>query len=259
MRGLVKIVEGVLGALLVLHALCASAATWVAPESFKTIPVILEKTGEHVLLYDSGDRASGAIYAVSGEYDVIALELVKLVDAQFGIATQDSSGAGSFFGLNDYSDQEVPDPQARDLWRHLWIDATSKMKATGFIVEGFSQTRIESKPYNVFANRNASSVLLIRVLDSSQLFGIPGALVLLYRRDAAREWGFANPHDPFSFGYKMHVRRLVTKTEDALLESWARQRKLPSKMVPFGSRPLPEYLKEWTEVRQFLESAKRQK
>src|SRR6266480_1766831 len=100
MRGLVKIVEGVLGALLVLHALCASAATWVAPESFKTIPVILEKTGEHVLLYDSGDRASGAIYAVSGEYDVIALELVKLVDAQFGIATQDSSGASRFFGLN---------------------------------------------------------------------------------------------------------------------------------------------------------------
>lgn len=106
--------------------------------------------------------------------------------------------------------------------RSGWVESEiaewrQKLSAMKINTEQLRAARLTTKPYNRLANREAYSQAKFLVFDGETLFGVPCTLVVTYRTDHAKQWGFRNMHDLFSFGYEMRLIDTVTDTEFKML------------------------------------------
>jgi YD repeat-containing protein len=145
-------------------------------------------------------------------------------------------------------------PTLRDLWIAGWKSETEKLVRGEVLRDDFKETRIRSGRYNVFPSRDGYSFLTVHALDASDLFGTTGTVIVLYRFDTAKEWWMSNPHDPFSFGYRRRVERVVSEDEFALLPVLAEKLGTPYRVFALGSNPVTSYDAEWREGRTWLEA-----
>ena len=93
--------------------------------------------------------------------------------------------------------------------------------------------RLNTRRYHAVANRNGYSVGTFLLFDGSDLFGSPCALLIVYRTDRAREWGWKSIHNPFSFGYEARTIDIVTNQEVALVDKLRRLLKRDAVVLPF--------------------------
>jgi hypothetical protein len=232
-------------------------ADFGSPRLLANPTYILDKTGEEFLLYRTGDHASAAIYAIAMPYAVTIAEFTKLIEQRLGVASQEKYQTSGFKDMFDDMALEIDDPASRDLWKDSWKTATAKLNSAGFTVEGFRQAIIRSKPYNQYPSRSAFSVLNLRFLDATQVVGKPGTILILYRTDKAKEWWQQNPHNPFSFGYRMRAVHYVTRTEHAIFDSWATGVNVPYELQALGANPVTAYEEEWGKVRKWFDEQSR--
>lgn len=230
----------------------AAFGQWISAEELKNPPYILEKTGEKALLYKSGDRAGAALVVFKATPQFLLPALLGRIEKADGIAAKEEIRNSGFINMFEQAAAGIHRDTARDLWLHSWKADVARMKQAGFVTQGFEEVRIQSKPFNLLPSRSTSSIASFHVLNAAEMFGLPGSIVIVYRHDRAKEWGWHNLHDPFSFGYKLRVERQYTSREQDLVESVSKAVDSPHIVIPLGANPFPSYLDEWRQAKGWI-------
>jgi hypothetical protein len=230
------------------------APEWIDPRSLETSSHIVEKTGKRLLSASASQPAGGALFFVQAGYKETAALLKQLVESRFPVGSGEEHAHSNFLQLAESMSFGLDRPTLRDLWIAGWKSETEKLVRAEVLRNDFKETRIRSGRYNVFPSRDGYSFLTVHALDASDLFGKAGTVIVLYRFDTAKEWWMSNPHDPFSFGYRQRVERVVSEDEFALIPVLAEKLGTPYRVFALGSNPVTSYEAQWREGRTWLEA-----
>ena len=77
--------------------------------------------------------------------------------------------------------------------------------------------RLSTKPYHIVPARSGNSIATFLLFDGNELFGNPCTLLVVYRTDRVRQWGWKSIHDVFSFGHEIRTIDIITNTETAIV------------------------------------------
>jgi hypothetical protein len=101
--------------------------------------------------------------------------------------------------------------QEHESWR-------STLKTLAVRLQPLKALRLSAGPYNRVPKRNGYSVATFLLFDGKDLFGSSCTLLVAYRTDRVRQWGWRSIHDPFSFGYEPRTIDIITSTETAFIK-----------------------------------------
>jgi hypothetical protein len=234
-------------ALLLLGALAAgsplAAGRWIDVHDWK------DRTGDHdsVLLDRFKEEPVPGRFATTGEAfeaEALALPLPVAGDAAER-AVKDLLGnrldpLGELHAMDAtlsaaWQSSPVLSEAVRDMDAKAWA---TELRSFGLDPDRpFAGTRLQTRSYNLFPSRQGSSTATFLIADGGGLFGRRCSLLVVYRTDRAKQWGWHSLHEPLSFGYTQRVMDLVTSGELAWIATLAQRlgATSPARRLPYAS------------------------
>ncbi len=224
---------------------------WKTASTEADTPFILSRTGEPFLMFQPAVLAGAVLVFFPRERAVVVNSIVRQIAVSPGVEQTEVRHSK----LRDIEDlmlpRNLPDPVV-ELIRADNERGEAKLFSRGIGRGEFQESRIVSKPFNTLGTREASSNLVIHIVDAHEFLGARGCIVIAYRWDKAKEWGLSEFHNPLSFGYHLVQKRVVTA---GLMEVIGRgARDLGSKYLelPLGQKAMYEYLEKFEEGKKWL-------
>lgn len=171
---------------------------------YDPIPV---KKREKVLAFE-GYQVESIVFLFMAPYDQVVKELKSAATEKFGKFPIVEKRVNEEPISDYYDDKELA---------KMIIDKLTKLRSLNINVEDFRESRFTTKPYNVI-DKKTYSVLLVRIADGQDIFGVGCTLIFLSRTDAWEDW-YREFHTniPIPLRGEAHTD-IVTNTEIELIE-----------------------------------------
>lgn len=202
------------------------------------------------LIFHNGKVAKNLIYVTQSDYKKTLKIIRKVFNLKFGEANYHETKNSNFhddwvdrFGSTTFNN-----------WTNEFIP---KLKAQNINLNSFNEARIVTKRYNVIKSGDGYTKTTIRIINGKDIFNLDSTIVLIKRVDSAKQWGWHNAHNPFSFGYKRREYSYITETElnvineiEDILKANSCQDTLPD------SLPIFAYFETWKNMQNCIKALK---
>ena len=229
-----------------------SGGDWKAAKEIADSSYVMTETGEQVLMYRSNILAGAMLGVFRVEQDVATKSIVDMLLRDPGISVTTAIPNSSLIGISTSMLSYDKSEYVRILNTHNLATAIESLVRDGFGVDAFKETRVFANKFNQLGRRNASSTYAAHIIDAEKLLGIHGTVVILYRTDREKRWGWSSVHDPFSFGHHSVETRVVDKRLFNIMSSVGSKAGGAYYLGPLGQKPPHDYLDEWRQARNWL-------
>ena len=217
-----------------------NAANWVCAGYFEKrldrqeASITIQKYRERFLARRDG-AVDRAMFVFPAAYEVVRKHLRSVAGARFGekaFAAHAELDVGSAVAPSASAAVEKSAPVAA---RERLVTA---LEQDGVRLGRVAAISIKTEKYNSVPSKDGWSELDILAFDGAPVLGTASTLIVMSRRDSAKEWGLRSAN-PFSFGRHATEAAFVTSTEFALMRRLAEIYDIPFAVVPLGDgRPL---------------------
>ena len=188
-----------------------SKGDWKTAKEIRTTSYVVAETGEQVLMYRPNIIAGALLCVFRVEQSVVAKRIIEVLSRDPGVAVTTELPNSNLLEISSSALPSGMSEPVRELVVHNQRSTIGPLVQDGFGVDSFKEIRIISKVFNQLGRRSASSTYSVHVIDAKRLLGASGTIVIIYRMDRDKKWGWSSVHDPFSFGHHSIETRVVDK------------------------------------------------
>ena len=229
-----------------------SSGDWKTAKEVGTNSYVIAETGEQVLMYRPNIMAGAILAVFRAEPGVVAKFIVDTLAGNPGVTKAIEIPNSSLIEVSVSMLLPSRSEYVRALDAYNMENAIQPLVKDGFRVDSFKETRVITKDSNQLGRRSASSTYSAHVIDATKLLGISGTVVIIYRTDREKKWGWSSVHDPFSFGHHSIETRVVDKLLFSVISGMGSKVGGAYYLGLLGQKQPHEYPDEWRQARSWL-------
>ena len=207
------------------------------------------------------DAVHRAMFVFPASYDVMRTHLRSISEKRFGERKLVEMTALDVIGLSltsmDGSRQDKAHRGTSALTPEREAKLRDAFEAAGMRPGPTAATRILTGKYNTVPSKEGWSELEILVVDGREILGHDSTLVIMTRRDSAKQWGLGKSSNPFSFGRNRVESAFVTSTEFKLMQRLGKLYRIPFEVFAFANQaPISGSVHAWRAAKDWLQAYK---
>ncbi|MCG8547121.1 MAG: hypothetical protein MJE12_23235 [Alphaproteobacteria bacterium] len=205
------------------------------------------------------DAVHRAMFVFPASYKVMRAHLQSVSEKRFGQRELTEMTALDVFGLSMNEGGNAGNDKAHRGTSALTPKRKAKVRAAfeaaGMRAGSTAATRILTNKYNTVPSKDGWSELEILVVDGKAILGEDSTLVIMTRRDSAKQWGLATSGNPFSFGRNRVQSAFVTSTEFKLMQRLGKLYRIPFEVFPIANQtPIAGSVDAWRAAKDWLQA-----
>ena len=243
-----------------------AAAHWVCAGPFerkldREVASVNVKQYRERFLAGKRDAVHRAMFVFPASYEVMRTHLRSVSEKRFGERKLIERTALDVFGLSMSAQGKAGNDKAHRGTSALSPKRKAKVRAAfeaaGMRAGPTAATRILTNKYNTVPSKDGWSELEILVVDGKEMLGHDSTLVIMTRRDSAKQWGLAKSGNPFSFGRNRVQSAFVTSTEFKLMQRLGKLYRIPFEVFPIANQtPIAGSIDAWRAAKDWLQAYK---